>query len=373
MDGMEGIAIALAVCVVVAFICRRYAIPPIPFYIITGLLLGTAGLGIVGTSEISEWIAHMGLLFLLFTMGLHLHPGEVAKRRGSFLIAGTIDLCINFTAGFAVAFLIGLPFYDAVVLAGAFYISSSAIALSSLIDNRKLGFRESDTVIWLMVFEDIMLVALLILFTAQDVSPFRIIGIIICVAAAAFACAWKFRGRLRQFFAREDELPILAVFLAVVLAVAVSEVTGVPDSLFVIILGSAISLAAADRAEVVARPFREVFLVIFFVFFGISVSFSGVPSFVIVTSVVVLAIITKLISGLVIGKAIHGRIYSGIDIWADTASRGEFSILLALLYGSPAVVPVVAAMVVVTSCVGSFSGKYSTQIRRWCGHIVAGK
>lgn len=316
----------------------------------------------------------MGLLFLLFTMGLHLHPGEVAKRRGSFLIAGIIDLCVNFTAGFAVAFIIGLPLYDALVIAGAFYISSSAIALSSLIDNRKLGFRESDTVIWLMVFEDIMLVALLILFTAQEVSPFRIIGMILFVAIAAFACVWKFQGQLKQFFAREDELPILAVFLAVVMAVAVSEVTGVPDSLFVIILGSAVSLAAADRAEVVARPFREVFLVVFFVFFGISVSFSGLPPpLLILASVIVLAIITKLVSALVIGKAIHGRVLSGVDIWTDTASRGEFSILLALLYGSPAVVPIVAAMVVVTSCVGSFTGKYSKPIRRWCGRIIVGK
>ncbi|WFN34398.1 cation:proton antiporter [Methanogenium sp. S4BF] len=370
---MEGIAIALAACVGVALICRRYAIPPIPFYIITGLALGTAGFGIVQTSEVSEWIAHMGLLFLLFTMGLHLHPGEVAKRRGSFLIAGMIDLCVNFAAGLAVAFLIGLPLFDALVLAGAFYISSSAIALSSLIDNRKLGFRESDTVIWLMVFEDIMLVALLILFTAQDVSPLRTIGIIVCVAAAAFVCVGKFRAPLREFFAREDELPILAVFLAVVLAVAVSDVTGVPDSLFVIILGSAISLAAADRAEVVARPFREVFLVVFFVFFGISVSFTGMPPLVILASVIVLALITKLISGLMIGKAIHGRVLSGIDIWADTTSRGEFSILLALLYGSSAVVPVVAAMVVITSCIGSFTGKYSVRMRRWCGCITTGK
>lgn len=369
---MEGIAIALAVCVGVAFICRRYAIPPIPFYIITGIIIGSAGLGLVESSEMSEWIAHMGLLFLLFTMGLHLHPGEVAKRRGSFLRAGLIDLSINFIAGFAVAYLIGLPLYDAVVLAGAFYISSSAIALSSLIDNRKLGFRESDTVIWLMVFEDIMLVALLLILASQEVSPLRTVGIIICVAVVLFACARKFTGHIQVFFAREDELPILVVFLSVVLAVAIADLTGVPDSLLVIILGSAISLAASDRAEAVARPFREVFLVIFFVFFGISVSFSGAPSLILLVAVIVLALLTKFVSGVLIGKTIHKRALSGVDIWADTASRGEFSILLAILYGSATVVPVVAALVVVTSCVGSFTGKYSMRIRRWCGKVAGG-
>ncbi|MFA5396102.1 MAG: cation:proton antiporter [Methanogenium sp.] len=370
---MDEIAIALAACVLVALLCRRYALPPIPFYIITGLLLGTAGLGLVKESEVSQWIAHMGLLFLLFTMGLHIHPGEVAKRRGSFVISGLIDLVVNFTAGFAVAFLIGLPFFDGVVLAGAFYISSSAIALSSLIDNRKLGFRESDTIIWLMVFEDIALIALLILLTAQEVSPLRTIGIIAIAAILAFSAAKILQEPLKEFFAREDELPILVVFLAVLLAIAVSEVTAVPDSLFVIILGSAISFAAAERAEVIARPFREVFLVVFFVFFGISVNFAGVPSLVILAAVIALAVITKLISGLMVGKAIHGRYRSGIDIWADTTSRGEFSILLALLYGSPAVVPMVAAMVVITSFIGSFTGKYSVQMKMLFGRISAGK
>jgi CPA2 family monovalent cation:H+ antiporter-2 len=55
---------------------------------------------------------------------------------------------------------------------------------------------------------------------------------------------------------------------------------------------------------------------------------------------------------------------SGLEIWANTISRGEFSIALAVLYGSPVVGTIVAALVIVTTIVGAFTAKYSTWMRR---------
>ena len=55
----------------------------------------------------------------------------------------------------------------------------------------------------------------------------------------------------------------------------------------------------------------------------------------------------------------HGSKRSGIEIWANTIGRGEFSIALAALYGSPIVSSAIAAMVIITSIVGSFAAKYS--------------
>ncbi len=73
----------------------------------------------------------------------------------------------------------------------------------------------------------------------------------------------------------------------------------------------------------------------------------------------ILAIISKLVSGLLIGNVVHGSKRSGIEIWTNTIGRGEFSIALAALYGSPVVSSAIAAMVIITSIVGSFSAKYS--------------
>jgi CPA2 family monovalent cation:H+ antiporter-2 len=67
---------------------------------------------------------------------------------------------------------------------------------------------------------------------------------------------------------------------------------------------------------------------------------------------------------MLIGIAIHGSALSGLEIWANTISRGEFSIALAVLYGSPVVGTVIAALVIFTTLVGSFTSKYSTWMRR---------
>jgi len=60
----------------------------------------------------------------------------------------------------------------------------------------------------------------------------------------------------------------------------------------------------------------------------------------------------------------HGSALSGLEIWGNTIARGEFSIAIAVLYGSPLVGTTIAAMVIVTSIIGSFTAKYSTAIRR---------
>ena len=171
---MQGIALAAGF--VVAYLARRWRFPAIPFYIIIGIVLGVTGLNVIHESETAAYLAHMGLLFLLFTMGLHLRPRGVLARRGSFVRAGIIDFAVNFAVGLGAALLLGLPLYEAVVIAAAFFISSSAMALSSLIENRKLGFRESETVVWLMVFEDIVLVVFIMLLAATQGGPVSVIA-----------------------------------------------------------------------------------------------------------------------------------------------------------------------------------------------------
>ncbi|PKG31586.1 cation:proton antiporter, partial [Methanoregula sp.] len=67
---MEGFIIALFVCLVLALISKYLSVPAIPFYILAGIVLGKAGIGIVQSDEISQFFSEIGLLFLLFFMGL---------------------------------------------------------------------------------------------------------------------------------------------------------------------------------------------------------------------------------------------------------------------------------------------------------------
>jgi CPA2 family monovalent cation:H+ antiporter-2 len=82
-----------------------------------------------------------------------------------------------------------------------------------------------------------------------------------------------------------------------------------------------------------------------------------------ITIICLLAIISKLISGIITGLLMHGSALSGLEIWGNTIARGEFSIAIAVLYGSPLVGTTIAAMYYI-SIVGSFTAKYSIAIRR---------
>jgi CPA2 family monovalent cation:H+ antiporter-2 len=144
---------------------------------------------------------------------------------------------------------------------------------------------------------------------------------------------------------------------------------GVPETMMVIALGVAFATTDPDAFEQHARPFKDVFLVVFFVFFGVTIDFSGGADWVVILLICVLAVLSKLVSGVLTGLIIHGSALSGLEIWGNTIGRGEFSIALAVLYGSPVVGTTIAAMVIVTSIVGSFAAKYITPLRRGIVHM----
>jgi CPA2 family monovalent cation:H+ antiporter-2 len=88
-----------------------------------------------------------------------------------------------------------------------------------------------------------------------------------------------------------------------------------------------------------------------------------------IATICILAIVSKLISGIITGLVIHESALAGIEIWGNTISRGEFSIALAVLYGSGLVATTIAAMVIVTSIAGSFTAKYCSHLRRGIVHF----
>ena len=361
---MESLVLALFVCLVLGLITKYLSIPAIPFYILAGVILGKAGGGMLTTNEISHFFSEMGLIFLLFFMGLGLKPERIASNRTAVLASGIIDLNINMIIGFAAAYLLGFSLMESVIIASAFYISSTAMALTSLIENRKLMLRESDTVIWLMVFEDLVLIIFLAIISAGNQNLVFFLIKILAVLGVLYALAHYGKEFLVSILDRDDELPILFTFAAVLITASFALYLGVPETMMVIALGVAFATTDPDAFEQHARPFKDVFLVVFFVFFGVTVDFSGGANWFVIGAISILAVVSKLISGLLTGMFIHGSALSGLEIWANTIARGEFSIALAVIYGSPVVGTTIAAMVIVTSIVGSFIAKYSGILRR---------
>jgi CPA2 family monovalent cation:H+ antiporter-2 len=366
---MEGIVLALFVCLLLVLITKYLSVPAIPFYILAGVLLGKSGLGMVTSDEISNFLSGLGLIFLLFFMGLGLKPERIAANRSAVLTSGIIDLNVNMIIGFVAAYLLGFSINEALIIASAFYISSTAMAITSLIENRKLMLREAETVIWLMVFEDLILIIFLALISAGNQNLIIFLVKVLGVLAVLYALAHYGKEFLISILDRDDELPIIFTFVAVLTTASVSMYLGIPETMMVIALGVAFATTDPDAFEQHARPFKDVFLVVFFVFFGVTIDFSGGVNWFMITIICILAIVSKLISGVLTGIFIHGSALSGLEIWGNTIGRGEFSIAIAVLYGSPLVGTTIAVMVIVTSIIGSFTAKYSTSLRKAIMHL----
>lgn len=361
---MEGFIIALFVCLVLALISKYLSIPAIPFYIIAGIVLGKAGLGIVHSDEVSQFFSEMGLLFLLFFMGLELKLERIIANPSKVLTGGLIGLTVDMGIGFAAAYLLGFTLMESFIVGAAFYITSTAIIITSLIENRKLMSKEAETIIWVTVFEDIILIIILAVLSASDQNLLLFVVKIALALVFIYAISYYGKEFLVSILEREDEIPILFTFAAVLTTASIALYLEIPETLMVIALGAAFATTDPDAFEQHARPFRDVFMVMFFVFFGVTIDFASGMNWSVVAIICTLAILSKLISSMIIGLAIHGSTLSGLEIWANMISRGEFSIALAVLYGSPIIATVIASMVIVTSIVGSFTAKYSTWMRR---------
>ncbi|HTY15705.1 MAG TPA: cation:proton antiporter [Methanoregulaceae archaeon] len=356
---MEGLVIALSVCLVLLVITRYWSWPVIPFYIIAGIALGTSGLRLVTPDAVSAFLSELGLIFLLFYMGLEIKPDRILSNQKTFFSSGIIDLNINLAVGLVAAYALGFSLEESLVIASAFFISSTAMTVTSLIENKKLLLRESETIVWMMVFEDIVLIIFLTLLSTSMSNPLILIGKVAAVLLLFYLIVRYGKRWILKLINREDELPVFLTFVAVICIAFISQAIGLPETLMVIAFGAALASTDPQSFERQARPFKDVFLIVFFVFFGIGVDFSGGFPLYVIIAISILAIGSKLLSGLLIGRIVHGQARSGVEIWANTIGRGEFSIALASLYGSAIVSAAIAAMVIITSVVGSFTAKYS--------------
>ena len=137
---------------------HRLGVSAIPAYLLTGLLLGPHEphlTSLITPSEVTEFVAELGLVFLLFFLGLEFSLGRLGRSSRHVGLGGMIDLLTNAAVGLVVGVAaFGLTF-GALILAAAVYVSSSAITVKGLIDFRRLADEETDLVLAILLFEDL--------------------------------------------------------------------------------------------------------------------------------------------------------------------------------------------------------------------------
>jgi len=396
MTFLVDLAIVTVSCLALGLASKYLRQAAIPAYIIAGLIIGQSGFNLISSEasyDFIQWLGKIGVILLMFYIGYEFKFKGI--REPKRLFAGYTDFGVNFIVGFALGLLIGLSLIEAFILASAVYISSSAIVISSLIENKRLIYPEAETVVWLMVFEDIILAILLVVLTSIISGSLAMIPVCLAMTLLLIVFLLVLIRRLSNFisplFERDDEIPILLIFAlifgfsaiayllpallsALALPLGISLRCHISEVIVAFFLGSALSGVKSFRKLFGATiSFKNLFLTIFFFSFGMlfPFKFAGLPSidFVLaLLALVILSILGKFASGALIGMRLHGSLETGLRVGAYTTPRGEFSIvLLAVVIGletgiSELLISLVVAYVIILSIIGSGFAKHGDRI-----------
>ena len=137
----------------------RIGLPTIPLFIVAGIALGphTPGIELAPGGAELELLAAMGLVFLLFYLGLEFSPEQLARGGRPLALSGIAYIALNVGGGLAFGLALGWGTREALVLAGVIGISSSAIVTKVLVELRRLRNPETPTILGIIVIEDVFL------------------------------------------------------------------------------------------------------------------------------------------------------------------------------------------------------------------------
>ena len=337
---LAELALTVALLAGLGLLAGRIGVSAIPAYLLAGILLGPNEpefLSLISPSEVTEFVAEIGLIFLLFFLGLEFSLGRVmlAGRHVTFGVA--TDLALNAAVG-AVVGVVAFGFsFAAFVLAAAIYVSSSAIIVKGLTDFRRLPDDETDLVLAILVFEDVVIAGVLGFVGGgggEATETLALVGKAIAFVALTIAASrWLTRpiDVLLQRLPREFFLLAVVAFLVGMAALA--EALGLSEAIGALMAG--VVLAETDvRREIEERFFsmRDLFAALFFFVFGLSIELEAIGS----VGWLLLLAVPLTVAGKVGAGFLAGRLgglgpRQSLNAGAALVAHGEFTIIIAQL------------------------------------------
>ncbi|MFF7486801.1 cation:proton antiporter [Streptomyces luteogriseus] len=366
-DSLLAMGGAFLAAALLARLGGRIGLPTIPLFMLAGILLGphTPGLVIVQDAHDFEMLSALGLVLLLFYLGLEFHLDDLKTGGRRLLAAGGIYLLLNVGAGLGFGFVLGWGVREALVLAGVLGISSSAIVTKILIDLGRIGRPETRLILGVIVVEDIFLALYLaalqpVISGAQGMGDTvlqgaKAFGFLLLLAAAA-RYGTKLVGRLIE--TRDNELLVISFLGAAVLVAGVAEVLGVADAIGAFMVGLILAgTPSGPRIRDLVHPLRDAFAAIFFFAFGLSIDPGDIVSVAgPVTAAAALTLVMNVIAGLLVARVYRYGIDPAAEIATTLVARGEFALILAAMAASAGLdtrlAPFIAGYVLVLAVLG---------------------
>lgn len=282
-DLLMTIAIGLGVALLFGYATQRLGLSPIVGYLIAGIVVGPNTPGYEANAEIANQFAELGVILLMFGVGLHFDVKELSRVR-DLCVPGAIIQCVStFVLGLAAAKLFGWNWYTSIVFAIAIAFSSTVVVTRILSDANELQTHVGNIAIGWLIVQDVLAVLVMVLLpnlstgeTGESKSFLWVAAVALSkIAAVVLGITW-IGGRvipsILQHVAatKSRELFTLTILVLVLgIALASSKMFGISMALGAFLAGVVVGQSEFSlRAAIDALPMRDAFAVLFFVSIG---------------------------------------------------------------------------------------------------------
>ena len=336
---LSNISILLAFSILVLLICYRFKIPEIIGFLVTGVLAGPYVFGIIRNAHDIDYFAEIGVVLLLFTIGMEFSFKKLIELKKELLIGGVAQVFFTFLVSFVVASMLGLSFNTSVLIGFLISLSSTAIVLRLLQDRDELETPHGRIVLGILIFQDIIAVPMMLLIplltgksgdilSTIPVMMIEVVAVIFLVIVCTVWIVPKVLQRVAQ--TRSQELFLLSVVVLCLAMAWLTQSIGLSLALGAFLAGLIISESQfSHQALGGILPFRYVFTSIFFVSIGmmLDISFFLNHPVLILAAVVGIILLKALMGGaatLLLGYPMRTVVLVGLAL----SQVGEFSFIL---------------------------------------------
>ncbi|WP_242439325.1 cation:proton antiporter [Staphylococcus delphini] len=331
---LSGLLISLLF--ISAYLANRIKAPDIIIFLLIGIGLAF----FVSHSEILEFAAEVGIVLMFFMLGMEFPVNQLKKLALNIYKAGLLDLFLSFGVTVTLLLVMKQPIEIALLLGGVVYATSSSITVKLLEKNNRMTTKDSNFILGLLVFEDIvspLLVTIIAsLFMSQALTAtglsLVLVKIIVLLAGAILIGQFIFRklGTFVDKYVNEDFFILFMVgisltYAGIAIQLGLSEVFGA--FLAGIMLAEIRKTAMLQQT---VRNLRDLLMPIFFINFGLSIELTaGISMVNVLIVLVVWSILSKLIVGYVGGKQFGLNNVPALRAGLSFTQRGEFSMIIA--------------------------------------------
>ncbi len=341
---ITDLGLIMGAAAVVTFLFKRLKQPTVLGYIIAGLLVGPhfSFLPSVAEKESIEVWAELGVIFLLFSLGLEFSFKKLMKVGGSASVTAVVEVAVMLLAGYIAGKAMGWSLMDSIFLGGVLSISSTTIIIRAFDELGLKGKKFVSLVFGILVVEDLVAIVLMVLLSTLAVSKqFNGTDMLLSIAKLVFFLTlWFISGifflpsllRKARNFMNDEMLLISSVALCILMVILATQV-GFSPALGAFIMGSILAeTTLGEKIEHLTKSVKDVFGAVFFVSVGMLidpkmlVTYAG-PILIITVITIVGKMFSTTLGAIVSGQPLKPSVQAGMSL----AQIGEFSFIIATL------------------------------------------